>query len=406
MWLNPAAVLYLLPLLASAAPTAENKPQIDYDAIIVGGGPAGLSALSGLARVRRNVLLVDSGVYRNAATRHMHDVIGYDGVTPAYYKWAARQQLANYETITMTNGTISKIVPQQNNSYFTVTGTYPGDKQITFTARKVVLATGLRDLLPDTPGVKENWGQGLYWCVWCDGHEHVDQGLGLLGPLTTVPGTVREALTINKDMIAFVNGTDTPANREATEKKDPQWQEYLKLRNVKVENRTITRIERLKNGGDQPGNPALPSFPEHDLFRVSFTEGEPILRNSFLTSFPEEQYSSLGQELGVQMYGNKLGADATKGMLTSVPGVYAVGDCNSDNVTNVPHALYTGKKAAVFLHVQLERENEAADLAALKGAGSAVTKRNAVDEVRSLWNRMNGQSGDMLYAGSFEEGLE
>lgn len=84
MWFNaPALVSLVLPLLASAAPVTNttSSPRIDYDAIIVGGGPAGLSALSALARVRRNVLLVDSGVYRNGPTRHMHDVLGYDGET-------------------------------------------------------------------------------------------------------------------------------------------------------------------------------------------------------------------------------------------------------------------------------------------------------------------------------------
>ena len=74
-------LLFALPFLACAAPV---EPRIDYDAIIVGGGPAGLSALSGLARVRRKVLLVDSGVYRNGATRHMHDVLGNDGISTAY----------------------------------------------------------------------------------------------------------------------------------------------------------------------------------------------------------------------------------------------------------------------------------------------------------------------------------
>ncbi|KAG5986729.1 hypothetical protein E4U54_005282 [Claviceps lovelessii] len=399
MWLNAAAVLYSLPLLASAAPTADTTPQIDYDAIIVGGGPAGLSALSGLARVRRNVLLVDSGVYRNQATRHMHDVIGFDGVTPAYYKWAARQQLANYDTITMTNGTITKITPQQNNTYFTVTGTYPDNKEITFTARKIVLGTGLRDLLPETPGVRENFGKGIYWCIWCDGHEHADQALGLLGPLPTVPSSAQEVLSLNKDIIALVNGTDTPENREATEKSFPRWQEYLKLHNILVDNRTITSIERLRNGAEHTGNPALPTFPEHDLFKVSFTEGEPIMRNSFLSSYKEEQYSSLGQELGVKMLGNKLGVDASKGLVTSVPGVYAVGDCNSDNTTNVPHALFTGKRAAVYLHVQLERDNEEAELAGLK----KVTRRSLDEEARSLWNRMNGDADDLLNAGSFDQ---
>lgn len=85
MWFNAASALALLPLLGAAAPVTDVQPRIDYDAIIIGGGPAGLSALSGLARVRRNVLLVDSGVYRNGATRHVHDVIGNDGKTRTHH---------------------------------------------------------------------------------------------------------------------------------------------------------------------------------------------------------------------------------------------------------------------------------------------------------------------------------
>lgn len=80
----------LLTLGNAAAIAKESKaselPKTDYDAIVVGGGPAGLSALSGLARVRRNVLLLDNGLYRNGPTRHMHDVIGFDGKPIFHYK--------------------------------------------------------------------------------------------------------------------------------------------------------------------------------------------------------------------------------------------------------------------------------------------------------------------------------
>lgn len=250
----------------------------------------------------------------------------------------------------MTNGTITKIKPEQNNTYFTVTGTYSDNKEITFTARKIVLGTGLKDLLPATPGIRENWGKGIYWCPWCDGHEHADQGLGLIGPLSSVPGTVREILTLNKDIVAFVNGTDTPENREATEKANPQWQEYLKLHNVQIENGTIAAIERLRDGYDPSADPSLPTHPEHDLFRVNFTDGKSITRNAFLTSFKEEQFSKVGEDAGVQLYGTRLAVDPTKGLVTNIPGIYAIGDCNSDNVTNVPHALFSGKRTAVYLH--------------------------------------------------------
>ena len=81
--------------LGGVVPRAGNDsapaiPDTDYDAVVIGGGPSGLSAVSGLARVRRNVLVIDSGEYRNGATRHMHDVIGFDGRFPDNYTWTPR----------------------------------------------------------------------------------------------------------------------------------------------------------------------------------------------------------------------------------------------------------------------------------------------------------------------------
>lgn len=407
MWFKTSALVSLLPALAAAAPvdssSSSAQPRIDYDAIVVGGGPSGLSAASGLARVRRSVLLVDSGVYRNGVTRHMHDVIGFDGVTPAYYRFAAREQIAQYGTASLTNGTITKIQPESNNTYFTVTGTYGDNKEVSYTARKVVLATGIKDLLPDTPGLKENWGQGIYWCPWCDGHEHADQGLGIIGPLTSFPTTVREVISLNKDIIGFTNGTDSPDARNKTEAKFPQWQDYLKLKNIPIEDRQITQIERLQNGSDPNADPSLPSHPEHDVFRVHFDKGDPIVRNAFLTNFDSEQYSKLGEETGVALYGGRLAADGSKGLATNVLGVYAIGDANSDNVTNVPHAIFSGKRTAVYLHVQLEREASERELKALNKTSSSIASRDVHERARSFWDLVTGKPGEVLYAGKFDQ---
>jgi thioredoxin reductase len=252
----------------------------------------------------------------------------------------------------MVNGTVTNIAPgDANNTYFTVTtaSTDTGAPS-NITARKVILATGLRDLLPPTPGIRENWGNGIFWCPWCDGHEHADQPLGLLGPLTDAPGAVREMVTLNADVVAFVNGTDTPAARAETEKKFPGWERYLGIHGVSVDNRTITAITRLREGTDGTEDPSLPTVAEHDLFRVEFAEGEPVERAAFFASFPSEQTSNVGSALGVQLLGGRLSADPAAGLVTNVPGVYAIGDANSDNVTNVPHALFSGKRTAVYLH--------------------------------------------------------
>lgn len=347
--------------------------------------------------------MVDSGEYRNDPTRHAHDILGFDGVTPAWLRYAGRTQIKDYDTVTLVNGTVTMIVPQSNNgtvTTFNVSITYPspaGDMPVSFITRKVVLGTGMKDDLPATPGIMENWGKGIYWCPWCDGHEHEDQALGIVGPLDQGATTVREVLTLNQDIVILVNGTDTPARRAATDQKFPGWEKYLQLHNIKIENRTIASIVRIRNGSDV-GDPSLPSHPEHDLFQVNFDAGAPLLRNAFLTNFPEEQKSKLGEQTGVALYGGKLAADNAMGLITNVPGIYAIGDCNSDNVTNVPHATFSGKRTAVSLHVALERENSVSQLAAIG------TQKRAMDEayLRSIWERMN-QPGDVLHAGSFDQ---
>jgi thioredoxin reductase len=89
---------------------------------------------------------------------------------------------------------------------------------------------------------------------------------------------------------------------------------------------------------------------EHDWFRVEFTEGEAVESAAFLASFPSEQTSDVGRAAGVELVGGKLKADPAAGLVTNVNGIYAVGDANTDGVTNVPHALFSGKRTAVYLH--------------------------------------------------------
>jgi thioredoxin reductase len=119
---------------------------------------------------------------------------------------------------------------------------------------------------------------------------------------------------------------------------------------VTVENRTIAGVVRLANGGDSGGDPAAPTAVEHDLFRVDFHQGPSIERAAFFASFPNELRSSVGPDMGVRLDGKRLAADSTKGLMTNIPNVYAIGDANADNITNVPHAIFSGKRAAVFLH--------------------------------------------------------
>ncbi|KAJ2987702.1 hypothetical protein NUW58_g4359 [Xylaria curta] len=104
--------------------------------------------------------------------------------------------------------------------------------------------------------------------------------------------------------------------------------------------------------------------------------------------------------MGVRLDGGRLAADPARGLMTNIPGVYAIGDANADNVTNVPHAMFSGKRAAVFLHVALARQETAALLAS---NGTALNGRDLDFEPRAVWKAMNGGAGDILDAGEFEQ---
>lgn len=163
---------------------AGKVPVTEYDVIVIGGGPAGLSATSALCRVARKVIVFDSQQYRNARTRNMHDVIGSDGkrishvqvpllnsflgAKPDEFRTAARNQINKYGTAVVKNTNITEITAITSPEGYTwfVARDAAG---LPYTARRVILATGVTDILPSTPGVLDAFGKGMYWCPWCDG---------------------------------------------------------------------------------------------------------------------------------------------------------------------------------------------------------------------------------------------
>lgn len=138
---------------------------------------------------------------------------------------------------------------------------------------------------------------------------------------------------------------------------------------------------------------SLPTFPLSRRYDIS-----PHPFPSVPTNTPHPQ-STIGQDAGVQLLGTKLSANGSQGLSTNIAGIYAIGDANSDNVTNVPHAFFTGKRTAVFLHVQLERENSVAQIAG--GRVLPRPRKREVESERALWARMNVE-GDVTYAGEFD----
>jgi thioredoxin reductase len=144
------------------------------DAIVIGGGPAGLQAALTLGRIHREVLVVDSGDYRNAPAEHLHNLIGADGMPPADLRAAARRDLAAYATVQVIAGEVADV--SGDAGAFEVSLADGSTHQ----ARAVVLATGVRDELPDIPGLVEQWGRRVAHCPFCHGHEFAGQRIGML----------------------------------------------------------------------------------------------------------------------------------------------------------------------------------------------------------------------------------
>ncbi|KAL3456232.1 hypothetical protein BJX64DRAFT_294281 [Aspergillus heterothallicus] len=360
--------LALLTLLASSLAQTN---QTQYDVLIIGGGPSGLSAASGLSRVLRKVALFDSGDYRNNPTRHMHDVIGSDHVVPAEFRAAARAQISFYNVTTFIDTQVTSITATgspNGTSSFTATlanGT-------TYTGRKVILGSGLKDALPENvPGLREAFGKGLYWCPWCDGFEHREQPVGVIGNFSDAYDSVRELHpTLNREIRVFANGTaNDTAQLARIRGKNPDWQAVFEAYNVTVNDKPILNITRVQDGA-QVQEQAIRK--ELDVFRVYFTDGSFEECGAIMANYGTYQASALPAQMGVRMLGGKIDTTAP-GLRTTVKGVWGVGDANSDNSTNVPHAMSSGKRAAVYCHVEMASE----ELAQIK---SNSTKRQAVPE--------------------------
>jgi thioredoxin reductase len=163
------------------------------DAIVIGGGPAGLQAALTLGRIHREVLVVDSGAYRNAPAEHLHNLIGSDGMAPADLRADARRDLARYDTVRVIANEVTEVRGAEGAFEIVLAD------GSTETSRAVVLATGVRDELPDIPGLAEQWGRRVAHCPFCHGHEFAGKRIGILAVdearLTHLSGLLRPIST-------------------------------------------------------------------------------------------------------------------------------------------------------------------------------------------------------------------
>lgn len=144
-----------------------------WDAVIIGGGAAGLSAALSLGRARRRVVVIDAGLPRNRFAAHMQNVLGHDGLPPLELLKRGREEIAAYG-VEVREDTVADVTPGIDQ----VTVVTDGGER--FTARRVVVTAGLRDELPAIDGLAERWGRDVFQCPYCHGYEVRDQRIGVI----------------------------------------------------------------------------------------------------------------------------------------------------------------------------------------------------------------------------------
>ena len=180
-----------------------------YDVVIIGGGAAGLSAALVLSRARRKVLVVDAGEPRNAPATHMHGYLSRDGIPPGELLVAGRNEVKRYGG-DIVAGTVTDLMPDGRSGFWVLLA--DGQR---LSARRLLVTTGLRDELPDIPGLRDRWARDVLHCPYCHGHEVRDRQLGVLGG---TPGAVKYAQIVRQwtpDLVYFTPPDELTASERA-----------------------------------------------------------------------------------------------------------------------------------------------------------------------------------------------
>jgi thioredoxin reductase len=290
-----------------------------YDVIIVGAGPAGLSAALVLGRSRRRVLVCDTGTPRNASARHIHGFLSRDGIAPLDLLRIAREQLRPYDTVELRDVEVTAAECRAARFQVTLADGSAVD------SRKLLIATGVVDNLPDIPGFQRLYGASVFHCPYCDGWEVRDQPLAIYGRGERGLGLSLELTGWSRDLVLCTDGPSEIA---------PEDLARLDRHGIRVREDRVARLE----GDDR-------------LERIVFATGEPLVRVALFFTTGQTQQSELAKELGCLM--NEKGTVWTgKYESTHLPGLFVAGDA-SRAVQWVVVAAAEGAEAAFAINTDL-----------------------------------------------------
>lgn len=295
-----------------------------FDVIIVGAGPAGLSAALILGRSRRRVLVCDAGQPRNAVTHALHGFLTRDGIEPAEFLRLAREQLRPYETVELRQTTVTDAIRLPTHFELTLR-----DRR-RISSRKLLLATGVVDDLPEIAGLTEFYGRSVFHCPYCDGWEFRDQPLAIYGCGENGSGLALELILWSPDLVLCTDGPSQLSKEQL---------ERLAKHNISVREDKIVQLKGV----------------DGLLESIEFANGETLARRGMFFSTDQRQGSDLPKKLGCK-FTDQGCVDTGEYESTNVPGLYVAGDA-SRLVQFVIVAASEGAQAAVAINKELMKED-------------------------------------------------
>lgn len=295
--------------------TQKTEQQMEYEVAIIGGASAGLSAALALGRSNRKTIVIDSGHPRNRPAPHAHNVFTRDNTPPLEILKIAKSQLKPYSTVHFRNAIVTKA--NRKNGLITLTT----HKEESITVRRLILATGLTDLLPDIKGFKELWGTKIVHCPYCHGYELKDQHIGILMNGKNAEHLTPMVFNLNKSIQLFTNGKMELSS---------QFKKWTKHNNITINETPVAELADDRKG-----------------IQIKLTDGSShLVKGLYSRSVKYKFHNELAVQLGCKLTDE--GAVQVDEMYSSsVAGVYAAGDLSHGSAHQVIIAAAGGAKAAM-----------------------------------------------------------
>jgi len=305
-------------------------PRTEWDVIVVGGGSAGLSAALMLGRSRRRVLVIDANRPRNAVAPHMHGVLGRDHTSPLDLLAAGRAELTRYDVAVESGAAASAATLEDADE--------PGfevvlDSGERYSARRVLVTTGLVDELPDIPGLAEQFGRGVVLCPYCDGWEVRDRRVAVIAAASLDPHQAQLMRQLTPDVVFHTNGATLPA-KARTE---------LEARGIAIEERAVAGVDADEGGAIRGIRLADGSTNPAD---VVFVASRAVPNSAVLRDLRARTMRHSGVDWALVDDDGR----------TSVRGLYAAGNVVSAR-SSVPWAMASGSLAGIAINGDLVDED-------------------------------------------------